>query len=282
MSSHTCVQRVRAALGIGGRRGVKAGHAGTLDPFATGLLVVPVGAATRLLQWVTGTDKRYLVDVQFGATSTTDDATGDLEPVDEWDVPTIPELMNALRTIAARTTQVPPAVSAIHVDGERAYRRVRRGESIDMPVRDVRIDSLELVDYDSATGCVRLDVACGSGTYMRSIARDLGEHLGCGGHAAALRRTQVGAWTVDDAVAPDSVAVSDLRSGLELVADLPRIELGAEEVVRVRFGQRLDVDAESGSIVVVDPDGALVAIAMIEANVLRPATVMPDVAEVPA
>ncbi|MCW2925294.1 MAG: truB [Thermoleophilia bacterium] len=281
-SSHSAVQAVRRALGASGRRGTRAGHAGTLDPFATGLLVVLVGRATRLMPWVVGHDKRYLVDVRFGAASDTDDATGTIMASDA-DRPEEPQVQAALAQLAASTSQVPPAVSAIHVDGVRAYRRVRRGEVVEVPRRAVRFDAIELVAWrEDDTGPVAvLDVRCGTGTYMRALARDLGEAVGCPALCSALRRLEVGEWTVAGAPAPDAVTRADLRDASAIVADRPVVRLDATGRDDVVAGRRIDIGEvapDAGAVALLGPDGALVAMAepTSDGTLLQPRTVLAD------
>lgn len=294
MSSHTAVQIVRRTLGIGGRRGVKAGHAGTLDPFASGLLVVLIGRATRLMPYVVGHDKRYLLQIALGSRTDSDDRTGVVisDPADTTspDDITNEQITVALREIAARTTQIPPNVSAIHIDGERAYRRVRAGETIEIPERPVRIDAIDVVGIDrsAAVPIVTVDVRCASGTYMRSIARDLGDLLECGAHAHELRRTEVGEWALDapdeggactPAPAPDRVTGSDLRPALELIPTFTRVELTADQVEKISHGRAAHVDADPThtDVAGIAPDGSLACIGTIHANgMLAPDSVFID------
>lgn len=279
MSSHALVHATRRALGLpGGRRGTKAGHAGTLDPFATGLVVVLIGAATRLMRHVVGHDKRYVLEVALGATSTTDDIAGELEGSGA-PLPTEPVVRQAVAELVQMTEQVPPAVSALHVDGERAYRRVRRGEQLAMPARPVTYRSIDLTRLDrGADGsivAVELDVRCGSGTYMRSLARDLGERLGCGGHARALRRLEVGGWSVVDAPPPEQVQASVLRPGIELVDDMDVRELGTRAAIDIVHGRRVAVAPGSEPVprdVAVTSGGQLVAICEERAGTAGPST----------
>ncbi|MCW2950563.1 MAG: truB [Thermoleophilia bacterium] len=294
-SSNSAVQHVRRALGIGGRRGMKAGHAGTLDPFASGLLIVLVGRATRLMPFVVGHDKRYIVDVRFGASSTTDDTEGELT-VDPSPAPTREAVHLALATIAASTEQIPPAVSALHIDGVRAYQRVRRGETVVVPPRPVRFHQIDLVEWHDArqheTGPrAVLDVRCGTGTYMRALARDVGVMVGQAAHCEALRRTEVGAWSLrepgaDGPMAPQPVDASwsRLRDAAELVAALPRHRLAdLAQVEEVARGTRVPLagdhaDLAAGPhVAVLAPNGALVAIAVPTADgLLQPRTVLID------
>ncbi len=284
-SSHGAVQQVKRTLGLGGRRGTKAGHAGTLDPFATGLLIVLLGRATRLMPFVVGHDKRYLVDVRFGASSTTDDREGELTASDD-PRPTREEATAALPALANATEQVPPAVSAIHVDGQRAYRRVRRGETIEVPPRPIRFSNVELVDWrepgPGELGPVAvLDVTCGTGTYMRALARDLGDAVGCPAHCSDLRRLEVGEWTVDDAVAPTDVSRARVRDARELLDDMPELQLDDDALADVSAGRRLALPDElrgAPLVALVAPDGSLAAIAepTSDGTLLQPRTVLID------
>ena len=284
-SSFSAVQSVRRALGIGGRRGTRAGHAGTLDPFASGLLLVLVGRATRLMPFVVGHDKRYLVDVRFGASSDTDDREGTLLPSSAAR-PGEDAVRAAIPALAASLVQVPPAVSAIHIDGERAYRRVRRGEEVVVPPRSIRFDRIDVVDWRPAAAgeagpLVRLDVRCATGTYMRALARDLGEAVGCSAHCEELRRLEVGEWQLEAAPDPSDVEPFHLRDPLELVAELPRVQLDEVGVADVAAGRRLsigDLDPSIGTVALVAPDQTLAAIGepTSDGTLLQPRTVLVD------
>lgn len=169
--------------------GARAGHAGTLDPFATGLLLVLLGRATKLAQRFVGLDKRYLTEIDLTTRTTTGDPEG--EPIDEHGPPTLEELEEQLAALRGEVELRVPAASAVKIGGERAYRLHRRGEKVEMPLRRSTIHSLDLVDYDGRTAT--LDLLVGSGTYVRSIAAELA------GHCRSLRRTEVGPFQVDDA-----------------------------------------------------------------------------------
>lgn len=275
MSSHSCVQQVRQALDIGGRRGTRAGHAGTLDPFATGLLLVLLGKATRLMPWVVGHDKRYLLEVAFGASSDSDDATGQLARGGA-SFPGEAALRDAVAMLQRTTTQLPPQVSALHVDGVRAYRLARAGEHVDLQPRAVIWHAITLVACDAERAT--LDVTAGSGAYMRSLARDLGELLGCGAHAHALRRLAVGFWSVDSAVACDRVQPRDVRAAGELVASLPAVHLLDAELQAFAHGQSVEVadPPEGDAVATFASDGTLAGIARVEQGVLRPDTVFAE------
>lgn len=281
-SSFAAVQQVRRTLGIGGRRGTKGGHAGTLDPFADGLLVVLLGRATRLMPLIVGHDKRYLVGVRFGASSDTDDLTGELVP-SAAPMPDEAAIEAALATLRASTQQLPPAVSAIHIDGERAYERARRGESFDVPTRTVRFDAIDIVERrhaaDGATELV-LDVRCGSGTYMRALARDLGALVGCPAHCSSLRRLEVGDWSVEDAVPAEHVTLDDIRDPSDLVPQLPRVELDATQVRDAFHGRRVHPDHELATgttAAALDDAGRLVAICeVLPGGQVQPRTMLVD------
>jgi tRNA pseudouridine55 synthase len=195
MTSHDVVVAVRRRL----PRRTKVGHAGTLDPFATGVLVLGIErAATRRLALVQQQTKRYHAQITLGATSTTDDPEGDIQEVAAAVPPSQEELQQALERFVGEIEQVPPAHSAVHVDGRRAYELARQGRAPELPPRRVTIHAIELLEYAWPT--LTLDVRCGTGTYIRALARDLGEALGVGGYCSALRRTAVGPFTSESAV----------------------------------------------------------------------------------
>lgn len=270
-TSHDVVGRVRSVLGL-----KRVGHAGTLDPMATGLLVVLVGAATRLNQFVALLPKRYLGTVKFGWETATDDAAGEpaTAPDSRWRELDDRAIRAALDAIAASETQVPPAVSARKVDGERAYRRVRRGEDVAMRAAPVRIDAIIAEPFDAVAGELRIAVTCGSGTYIRAIARDLGRALGTSAHLSMLRRTAIGPWRVDDALPLDAVETADLgpriRPAAEAVAHLPRINLSAEDGRRFRFGQKFPGGDAGFELAAVFEGDALLGIANLRDGLLCP------------
>ena len=257
------------------------GHAGTLDPPATGLLVVLVGRATRLARFVATLPKRYTGTIRLGWETTTDDAAG--APVGErdesWRARTRADLERALTDVQRQEVQMPPPVSAKKVDGVRAYRRFRRGETVTLqPVR-VQIHALTLVGFDPAAGEAVIDVACSSGTYVRSIARDAGRALGSRAHLAQLRRTGIGPWDVKDALGMDALSAlspqpsAALRPMREAIAHLPALILPAAAAQRFASGQRISTDAPSGATAVFDANG-LVGVADVADGVLHPDVVL--------
>lgn len=215
LTSQQAVSRVKRTLGI--RR---VGHGGALDPMATGLLVVAVGRATRLLGYVADKTKRYTGTIRLGQAMNTDDAEGEPqgELVDATGIST-QAIREAMAQYLGRIQQVPSSVSAIKVDGRRAYDRVRAGEEVELKAREVTITSYELVERRDEAPWVDLDVVvdCSSGTYIRALARDLGRDLGVGGHLTALRRTSIGKMSIDDAVALDQVKLNDVIDMADMV-----------------------------------------------------------------
>ena len=272
----------------------RVGHAGTLDPPATGLLVVLVGRATRLARFVGMLPKRYAGVIRFGTETTTDDATGEpLGPPDlEWKSRLPEELNAALRNVQGRSHQTPPAVSAKKVDGQRAYRRARRGEQPALEPAPVVIDRLRCDWFDRSQGEVHVDVVCSSGTYVRAIARDVGRELGTKAHLSSLRRTEIGPWKVTDAVKLDgrgpmadgSQVPSDrpsaighlpslLRPMREAVAHLPGVILQADAAQRFVSGQRIAFAAPEGPVAVFGVDG-LLGVARQQDGLLHPDVVL--------
>ena len=184
LTSHACVSRMRRVL-----QTKRVGHGGTLDPAVTGVLPIAVGQATRLLPYLPG-EKTYRGVIQLGTSTSTDDLQGEVVALQDWPRLSLEEMDQALNPFRGGIEQCPPQVSAVHVNGERAYARARRGEVMDLPARSVTIHSLSLENWDSAQGKLTLEVHCSAGTYIRSLARDLGQALGCGGCLDWLRRTQ--------------------------------------------------------------------------------------------
>jgi tRNA pseudouridine55 synthase len=253
----------------------KVGHAGTLDPLATGVLVLAVGYATRLIEYVQAMPKTYRTRIILGAISNTDDADGtitataDAKPADE------ATIRSLLTRFVGEIEQVPPAYSAALVGGRRAYEMARRGQTVALGARRVRIDRVELLSYDWPE--LELDVYCGKGTYIRSIARDLGAAIGVGGYVVALRRLRIGSFSIDDSVALDAdveTARSKLLPMSAAIVSLPAIRVSADEVRRLQQGQAISASGE-GEVAVLDRAGDLVAVGRIMSGRLRPEKVIP-------
>jgi tRNA pseudouridine55 synthase len=263
LTSRAVVDRVARPL-----RGTRVGHAGTLDPLASGVLVVCVGRATRLIEYVQRMPKTYRTTVRLGARSDTHDADGHIVPVAGTRVPEEAEVRAALTSQVGTIAQRPPEYSAIKLEGRRAYDLARAGESVALPPRPVTIYRIDLISYDWPR--LELEVECGGGTYIRSIARDLGEGLGCGALVEVLVRTRIGHFAIEDALDPLTLSPETiparLRPALDAVPTLPRLTLSPEQVAAVAQGrpvapEGLGVATTPGAeVALVDPDGALVAV----------------------
>jgi tRNA pseudouridine55 synthase len=264
-TSHDVVDRVRRALGT--RR---VGHTGTLDPFATGVLPVCVGRATRLARFLSGGEKHYLATVRLGFATTTDDATG--EPLGEPRPAEVGDeaLGAALAALVGSFDQVPPAFSARHVGGRRLYELARRGEMVPRSATPVTVHGIDLLAREGET--LEIAVRCSPGTYVRAIARDVGERLGTGAHLTALRRTRSGSFDLSQAVSGDDLAgAKDRLLPLSvLLLDLPAVRVGAEGRALVSHGRELGREAvvegfpESPveRVRILDADGELLALAV--------------------
>jgi tRNA pseudouridine55 synthase len=269
MTSHDVVARVRRLAGTR-----KVGHAGTLDPMATGVLVVGVDRATRLLGHLLLTDKAYDATVRLGVSTTSDDADGEVVATAGTEGVTDEAIRTALAAMVGTVEQVPSAVSAIKVDGRRAYDLVRSGVPVELAARPVRIDSLEVtgVRREGAGIEVDLTVRCSSGTYVRAIARDLGATLGVGGHLTSLRRTAVGPFDVAQAHTLDELEdhFDFVPIGVAARAAFPSVDLSAEQATDVRFGRKLDLDlGGDGPHALFAPDGEFLALYRQDGDIAR-------------
>ncbi len=267
MTSHDVVDRVRRALGT--RR---VGHTGTLDPFATGLLVMLVGRATRLAAFIDGEPKVYEATIRFGAETSTDDVTGDTTrtapPPNETTVDA------AIRSLTGSLLQLPPAYSAKKVDGRRAYKVARRGEALALEPATVHVHSW--IVKRRRTDEIDATIECGGGTYVRALARDLGRLAGSAAHLVALRRVRSGPFRVDDAL---GVAELDgggvhLRPMRAAIPSMATQEVRADELGAVLHGRELPARATGGRIAIVDAEGDLVAIMERQEDRLRPLVVL--------
>lgn len=271
VTSHDVVQQVRRRFGT--RR---VGHAGTLDPLATGVLVVAVGPATRFLQYLPLEPKRYVVRARFGATTATYDS--EAEPVPGGPLPD--DLATALREAAPAfrgpITQAPPLYSAVKRAGKPLYEYARRGEDVEPPTRQVFVESLEVLQAGADEAS--LDIVCSGGTYVRSLVHDLGQALGCGAYVTALERTAVGKFVLAQAVEVADAGVGALLPLAEALSPMPMARLDALQVERARHGQTVsDPGANPGPVVaLLDPGGAVVGVARREGNQLHPECVIPN------
>ncbi len=254
-TSHDVVARIRKLAGT--RR---VGHAGTLDPMATGVLVVGVGRATRLLGHLALDEKDYLATIRLGATTTTDDAEG--EVVSEADAGSVTDdaLRAAIADLTGDITQVPSSYSAIKVGGVPAYKKARSGEQVTLAARAVTIKRFDVLARDGAD--VDVAVTCSSGTYVRALARDVGKALGVGAHLTALRRTRSGAFRVESASDLDELAATFTLVSLAdaVAAVFPRIDVDAETRQRLIYGQHVTLPVDERPTGVFGPDGDVVAL----------------------
>ena len=250
VTSHDVVDVVRRGLGTR-----KVGHAGTLDPMATGLLLIGVGRATRLLRFLGALPKTYEGTLRLGVETTTLDADGDVVRETEVDVSET-DVAAAMRALAGESLQRPPAYSAVKVGGRKLYEAAREGEHLEAEPRRIRVDAFDLVSFDAPDAAFR--VTCSGGTYVRVLAADVGSALSCGAHLTALRRTAIGPYPVDDAVAPDEA--DDPLPIEAAVIHLPRLDLDPEEAIAASHGRPLGPAGLSGPYGVFEPGGRLIGV----------------------
>jgi tRNA pseudouridine55 synthase len=273
-TSHDVVAKMRKLFNTR-----KVGHAGTLDPMATGMLVIGIGRATRLLGYFTAHDKEYLGTVRLGVSTTTDDSQGELVAQVSADHITESEILEAVRNFRGPIMQQPSAVSAIKIDGKRAYARVRDGEEISIPFRNVLIHDLEIIEIkrlpELAVIDVKVRVVCSAGTYIRALARDIGHQLKVGGHLTQLRRTRSG-------VFDSMTTLESLQENPELIdlataikTGFPHIVLSEEQASKAVNGVRLSAPADlaSGHVGLISPDGTAIGLFDNSDSVLHPLVV---------
>jgi tRNA pseudouridine55 synthase len=287
ITSHDVVARTRKRAGTR-----KVGHAGTLDPMATGLLILGINNSTRLLTYLVGLDKEYFATIRLGSATDTDDADGDqTETAEPERIAAVTEgdVSAALASFIGAISQVPSSVSAIRVDGKRAYTLVREGETVELAPRDVTVSELEVLDSRREVGYYDLDVRvrCSSGTYIRAIARDLGTALGVGGHLTALRRSMIGAFSVADAAELESLDVAAALFAPAAIATVlfPVFALDSDQTVDLGHGKRLVAERPEGlpgPVAAVAPDGRLVGLLEFTNGVAKPiVNFAPDVLSQP-
>ena len=273
MTSHDVVAVARKALGTR-----KVGHAGTLDPMATGVLVLGFGNGTRLLQYITDGDKSYVATVVLGAATVTDDQEG--EVISEADASNITDdqIKTGLSKMVGEIQQRPSSVSAVKVAGERAYDRVRAGEVFELAARTITISSLDILDIrrNGSRIEIDIDVTCSAGTFIRAIARDLGNDLKVGGHLSALRRTRVAGFSIDQAITFAALKGQEFKA-LDL-SDVARQtfqvrELALDEVAELSFGRPLTSNVSDEIFAALSPDNRLIALLKNEIGKAKPIAV---------
>jgi tRNA pseudouridine55 synthase len=273
MTSHDVVAISRRALGTR-----KVGHAGTLDPMATGVLVIGFGNGTRLLQYITEGDKSYTATIVLGASTTTDDHEGEILTTSDASQVSDEDIQRILGSMVGEIMQRPTNVSAIKVDGKRAYDRARSGEKFELPSRKVTISQLDIlkIRHKESVTLVDIEVTCSAGTYIRAIARDLGAELGVGGHLNVLRRTRVAGFTLDQ-----SIEVDQLKGGNFTTLALAEVarttftprELSLDEVQELSFGRPLSENGNALINAAMSPDNRLIALLKDEAGKAKPIAV---------
>ena len=266
LSSHGCVARVRRAYGH-----KRVGHGGTLDPAVTGVLPIALGPATRLLPYLSG-DKTYRGVVQLGVRTDSDDLEGEVLERQQPPQLASTDLEAALKPFRGVIQQRPPAISAVHVNGQLAYKLARAGERVELQARPITLHRLELLHWDPELGRLELEVACSAGTYIRSLARDLGEALGCGGCLAQLQRTEALGFKLEQSVSweqLEAVPPPALVDPLEALSHLQQHQLTTEALAGWRCGRLQACEPTwpiDAPVVVVGPDGNLAGMARVQAS----------------
>ena len=254
-TSHDVVAKLRKLLGT-----KKIGHAGTLDPMATGLLLLGIGSGTKLMQFLSGLDKTYEATIRLGASTSTDDAEGELGQAQDASKVSKDELAREIFKLTGNIEQVPSSVSAIKVDGKRAYDLVRAGEEVVLKSRSVTVSRFDVIGEPSVVGKyldINVEVDCSSGTYIRALARDLGDALGVGGHLTALRRTRIGAFDISNA--SDISQEPTLVTNVEVLKTLmPEVAISPQQEIDLRHGKHLALEIAGMSCATAN--GRLVAV----------------------
>jgi tRNA pseudouridine55 synthase len=264
-TSHDVVAMVRRA-----RAGIRAGHTGTLDPFATGLLVLALGRATRLIRFLPSEPKIYRATIRFGTATDTDDATG--EVAGQGPLPPEGTIREGIRQLTGTLEQVPPAFSARHVAGRRAYAVAREGGSPDLKASTVNVQHWDVEEFTD--GALTASITCGAGTYIRALARDLGRLCGTVAHLAMLRRVRIGPFDVSEAVHPHAASDAPLRSPADALSSMPHQIVQKEEQDLVNHGRPVVARESGNTAALVDDAGDLLAVAERDGDWWQPRVVM--------
>lgn len=259
MTSHDVVAVLRRLTKIR-----QIGHTGTLDPFAEGVLPVCIGKATRLIEYLKD-DKEYLATVQFGSATTTYDLEGEVTTTSDKKI-TEEKLALALENFRGEISQLPPIYSAIKVKGKKLYEYARKGEEVEIQPRKVTIEKLELKNFDYESQTAELLIACSKGTYIRSIAHDLGQNLSCGGHLIKLIRTKAGAFTVENSHELENLNAAEVLLNPLDVLDLPKIYLTDDEHQKVLYGQQIENTSDCVDFVILIYNNSISAVAYADKN----------------
>ncbi len=261
MTSHDVVAKARKVFGT-----KRVGHAGTLDPMATGVLVLGVGAATRLLQYVTDGTKKYEATIRLGQATHTDDREGEVTSTTDASGISEDQVREGIKKFIGNIAQKPSSVSAIKIDGKRAHQRVRDGEVVDIPAREVNISEIDVLSI--TTVCEFIDVqvvvTCSAGTYIRAIARDLGDQLKVGGHLTSLRRTLVSPFDINECSELDSDNLISVASGISRILPIRTIDFA--EANEISFGRVIPASNKAGAVAALDQSGEFVALLLDKEN----------------
>jgi tRNA pseudouridine55 synthase len=254
MTSHDVVSGIRKKF-----RTRKVGHLGTLDPMATGVLPLTLGPATRLARFVPASPKEYVGTIQLGWETTTADREG--EPMGETRPAQVERdrVIDAMRSFVGTGPQIPPAFSAKKIDGQRAYRLARKGEEVALSPIEVTIDAFVAVEVGPSS--VDFRVVCSGGTYVRSLARDIGRRLGTGGHLTRLRRTRSGPFLEEQSVSPDHTSTADIIGPEIFLSHLPRVEAGDDHAESLRHGRQIELAGPDGYVCIFNKSGDLLSVA---------------------
>lgn len=267
ITSHDVVAQLRKRLGT-----KQVGHGGTLDPMATGVLVIGVNNATKFLQYIVNGTKRYQATIRLGISTVTDDREGEVTQVKDWQKVEDKDIQTALDKSRGTFMQIPSSVSAKKVAGERAYEMVRDGKEVQLAPKEVTVSKLEVIAINRGEHLdVEIDVICSAGTYIRAIARDLGAELGVGGHLIALRRIEVSPFKIEAAAPIESAELFGLAAAISKV--MPTRALGFDEVAELRFGRRIEASTQDGIVAALGPSGDVVAILENQDGRAQPITV---------
>lgn len=269
ITSRDAVNRIQRQI-----KPAKVGHAGTLDPIASGVLVLAIGKATRLVPYVQRMAKQYRATFELGKTSDTEDITGSVKTCGDVSPPEAASVRAACQQFVGEIQQRPPIFSALHVNGKRAYDLARRGEAVELTPRTIVVHSIQLIEYSFPH--LKIDVSCGSGTYIRSLGRDIGALLACGAVMADLQRTSIGSFHIENSKLPDELpdraSITDwLMPPLVGVEALSRVTVDSKEIEAISYGQRITLDATGTEVAAVSSDGQLVAVLTRKSNQYGPA-----------
>ncbi len=267
MTSHDVVHRIRSTFSIS-----KVGHLGTLDPMATGVLPVCVGKATRMSQFITSSPKEYSGCIRFGFSTTTYDREGARTSDERPLTSTRSEIEEAMRSLTGAIEQAPPAFSAKKIGGVSSHKFARRGKQVEIPPSRVTIERFEMTAFDPPS--IRFHVVCSPGVYVRSLAHDLGTHIGCGAHLTALSRTQSGEFLLANAVCLDEASPENLIPIEQLLLSWPRIDVSGAEEVRVAHGNPIPGEAASKFARIFNKKGEFIAVASVENGWASPRLVL--------